>query len=163
MELVSNDTVLQDVRHPSLRRLYDYWQHSRGQRRFPARRDIDPLDLRYAMGNILLIDVLYDPLRFRCRLHGTNLSERVGYDMTGKMVDALPGDENRKTILDRLPWLIERAAPFAVSHTGKLDDRVVRYQVLWLPLSDDDNTINMFLAGIYYDDVPSRLPPERAG
>ncbi len=79
------------------------------------------------------------------------------------MVDALPGDENRKTIPDRLPWLIERAAPFAVSHTWKLDDRVVRYQVLWLPLSDDDDTINMFLAGIYYDDVPSRRPSERGG
>jgi len=36
-----------------------------GERRFPARADIDPLDFGYVLGHVMLLDVLRDPLRFR--------------------------------------------------------------------------------------------------
>jgi hypothetical protein len=56
----------------------------------PSRADIDPLDLRFAIGNLILVDAIEaEPLRFRVRLHGTNLSERMDFDLTGKMLDEM--------------------------------------------------------------------------
>lgn len=152
--LSESENILSNLKNDYLRKLYLYWQDRRGDRAFPARKDLDPIDFRYIIGNILLIDVLQNPLRFRCRLHGTNLSERAGYDMTGKMVDELPGDENRTVLVDRLHWLMEWRKPFAISHTWRLDDHDHRYEVIWLPLSDDGTTINMFASGILYEDSP---------
>ena len=52
-----------------------------------SRADIDPVDIRYAIGNVILIDVIDgEPLQFRIRLHGTNLAERVRFDLTGGFV-----------------------------------------------------------------------------
>jgi hypothetical protein len=56
---------------PLLQRLYDYWQERRSPRSMPSRSDIDPVDMRFILGNLLLVDVLAAPLRFRIRLHGT--------------------------------------------------------------------------------------------
>src|SRR5260221_12473198 len=74
----------------ALDRLYAYLEAKRGTREFAARRDIDPLDFAYALGNVILLDVLYQPLRFRFRLVGSVISGRVGYDMTGKFLHRHP-------------------------------------------------------------------------
>ena len=41
--------------HPRLQRLYQYWSDKRGERGMPSRADIDPLDMRFAIGNIILV------------------------------------------------------------------------------------------------------------
>src|SRR5262252_1200717 len=83
-------STLDQIETPCLRKLYGYWASRRGSNEFPARRDIDPLDFPEALGHVVLLDVLYEPLRFRFRLHGTELVRHAGYDMTGKMADDLP-------------------------------------------------------------------------
>ena len=45
------------IQHPDLRTLYDYWNERRRERRWPARADINPVDLKFALGNLSLIDV----------------------------------------------------------------------------------------------------------
>jgi hypothetical protein len=71
-------TILsQQIGESSLRRLYSYWSDRRGARLAPSRHDIDPMDFRYLRGNIMIVDVLRDPLRFRVRLHGTEMVRRV--------------------------------------------------------------------------------------
>src|SRR3546814_16760855 len=62
--------------------LYRYWLACRQGRRFPARADLDPLQMRGALGNLPLIEVHRDPLRFRLRLVGTNQTARLGFDPT---------------------------------------------------------------------------------
>ena len=84
------DTLRAAIVDPLLQRLYDYWQERRCSRPMPSRSDIDPVDMRFILGNLLLIDVLAGPRRFRVRLHGTNLVHRAGYEMTGKMLEQLP-------------------------------------------------------------------------
>jgi hypothetical protein len=73
------------ITDPKLQQLYDYWLDKRNGQRYPARADIDPLEMRYAMGNIMLVEVLGELLpRFRIRLHGSNLVPRHGGEHTGK-------------------------------------------------------------------------------
>ena len=64
---------------PLLQRLYSYWLARKGERRFPERGDIDPLDFPYLLGNILLIDMVRNPLRFRFRVHGTEMTRRARF------------------------------------------------------------------------------------
>src|SRR5215469_4521897 len=90
---------MQAIKHPKLRQLYDYWDGRRGGRQLPSRGDIDPVDMRFAIGDVILADVIEgDPPRFRIRLHGTNLSERTNFDLTGKMLDEMPAPEFRELV-----------------------------------------------------------------
>ena len=84
------------IRDDDLRRLYGYWDEKRAGRRFPARSDIEPMDLNYILGRLNLIDVLHDLLRFRYRLQGSMLVRHTGFEMTGKFLDEHPQPEFRE-------------------------------------------------------------------
>jgi len=159
-------TFADKIETPELRRLYQYWEESRRGRDFPARRDIDPLHFPYILGSVLLLDVLYEPLRFRFRLHGTDLMLRAGYDMTGKMADALPNAENRAVLLQRCRSLIETREPMVVIQERLLGKQIFGYEALWLPLSEDGVTIDMLLGALLYrhpaSDVAARWRPSSA-
>jgi hypothetical protein len=142
--------LLDDIETPSLRQLYAYWDERRHGRKFPARGDLDPIDFRYVLGNVLLIDVLDNPQRFRFRLHGSDLAARAGYDMTGKMVDDLPNPENRALLIERCRMLVETRRPVAAVDERILEGRRFGYEVVWLPLASDGEHIDMLMAGLVY-------------
>src|SRR5258707_2720250 len=93
-------TALQVV-SPLLQRLLADWQVRRRERTLPARRDFDPLDLKYILGKLLLVDVERQPLRFRFRLVGTELARRSGVELTGRTLDDYPSPEYREVIRRR--------------------------------------------------------------
>jgi hypothetical protein len=98
------------------------------------------------LGNLSLIDVLHDPLRFRVRLQGTMAVSRLGYDLTGKFADEIPDPEYRQVTLDTYRSVVEQARPMRAVREQFYDLKTHRYEIIWLPLSDDDATINMLIA-----------------
>jgi hypothetical protein len=137
---------------PRLQRFYAYWDERRRGRPFPARRDLDPADFAYILGYLTLIEVRHDPPGFRFRLHGSELVRHGGYDMTGKGIEDLPGEENKLALLARLNSLLETRRPQFVQVRREVDGRMIRHDALWLPLSDDGCTINMLVRAIVYQD-----------
>ena len=115
----------------------------------PSRADFDILDLRYILGDLNLLDVLYQPLRFRFRVHGSNAVRRLGVDLTGKTIDAYPDPDYRRMVrecfsaaaLSKLPQRIVRN-PYRIRH------RVLRWEGLILPLSADGDIVDMLLVGL---------------
>jgi hypothetical protein len=148
----SASSLSADIRQPRLRRLYDYWTERKGARRFPVRRDIDPVEFSYLLGDILLIEVLRDPLRFRARVHGSNLAARAEYELTGKLLDDLPINDYRNYVIERCRVLVETGAPVVVHHDRVLDGRPRRYEALWLPISEDGVNVTMLLCALIYED-----------
>src|SRR6266851_7668587 len=144
-----------NIETPDLQRLYAYWEGLRRGREFPARRDIDPLDFRYALGHVMLLDVLHQPLRFRFRLHGTALTLRAGYDMTGKLADELPNAKNRAMLIERCRTVVEQRRPLAMTDNRLLGRSTLWFEVLWLPLAEDGSTISMLMGALYYRDEPA--------
>jgi hypothetical protein len=140
------DRVDLQIAHASLRQLYDYWDKKRAGRRFPARADIDPLELGFVLGNLSLIDVLHDPLRFRIRLQGTLSVSRLGFDMTGKFADEIPDPEYREVVIETYQRIVREARPMREVREIAYDHKSHRYEIVWLPLSDDGTTINMLIA-----------------
>ena len=141
-----------NIAHPKLRRLYEYWDEKRGGRKMPARADLDPLDMRFAIGDVILVDVLdEDPPRFRIRLHGTNLSERTNFDLTGKMLDEMPAPEFRNLATRSFRRVVRTREPMHVLAERLLDDRHQRYEAILLPLSSDGERIDRLMVGMIYD------------
>lgn len=143
-----------DIKHPKLRQMYEYWDERRGDRPMPARGDVDPVDLRYAIGNIILVDVSDDdPPQFRIRVHGTNLSEQVGFDLTGKLLDEMPLTEFRELTRQSFIRVSHTKEPLYAKRDRVLDKRRRAYETLILPLSSDGERVDRILLGLFYDHV----------
>jgi|SRR5579859_7468108 len=139
-----------EIAEPKLRRFFSYWLDRKGSRRFPARRDIDPLDFPYLLADMMLVDVLREPLRFWVRVHGTEMVQRAQYDLTHKLIQDLPITEYRDYVIQRCHRLVETGEPTVVHHDRVLDGRRHRYEAIWLPLSDDGRTVTQFICGLIY-------------
>ena len=69
---------------PGIASLQALWDSRRGARRLPARDDFPVEDLRPWLGYVSLVDVTPPPRRFRWRLIGTGIAERLGRDAAGR-------------------------------------------------------------------------------
>ncbi len=131
-----------------LRRLREYWQKERGKRALPARTDIDPVELRYLLGHLILLDVLNEPGEFRVRLQGTELERWMGGNLTGKTLDHLPSPQLAAVAQECLARAVEARAPYHRLGAEIIDDIPRRFEALVLPLAADGIAVNMLLAAV---------------
>ena len=117
-----------EIEAEELHRLYAYWQSRLAGRRYPARCDIDPLDFRYLMGRIVLLDVLREPLRFRFRLQGVEVVKYFGRDMTGMTFEDIRRPELRAFLLHRGQELIAAGVPYFARRELVKDERTLRFE-----------------------------------
>jgi hypothetical protein len=144
---------LDEIESPILRRFFQYYLEKRGNRLFPARADIDPLDFPYALGDITLVNVHHDPLNFSFRLDGSRHVERFGFDLTGRSLDDFPYPEMRQAIFDSYKDVIDHREPRRYFRELESAGRWFRYETLLLPLSNDGTTINMIVSAISFHDL----------
>lgn len=150
-------------RDPRLRRFLDYWCALRRGLRIPLRRALDPVDVTWAMPNILLLK--YDP-------EGGDFRVRVA----GERIQALFGVAAAdRTLWDLLPYEIAqeatarfakmRATPSLCYESGALlqaADRQAVGESLVCPLSDAGETVDYLIGMAVYEVEPVR-GPHRAG
>jgi hypothetical protein len=132
--------------HSSLRNLYDYWNARRGTRLMPARGDLDPVDLKTVLPLLILIDVVPDERRYVYRLVGTREVEMRGNDPTGKAIkDAYYGESAEESAW-YLDHVVRTREPVLYRGTYQpLTTRTMREDVLFLPLSQDGQAVNMVM------------------
>lgn len=144
------------ISSPELHRLYDYWEAKHRGALLPGRQDIDPLDLRFVLGNLILVDVLREPLlRFRYRLMGSTLTRLSGMELTGKFLDQHPDPTFRAIAIGHYTQVAEQARPFSTRHDMVMDNRRRRYDLMMLPLASDGATVDMIMVGMWYGPVAS--------
>lgn len=136
------------IPHPKLRALFEYWDGKRNGRTFPARASIDPVELRSLLPNVLLVDVEHDPLRFRYRLVGTELTAVLGQELRGRYVDEMPV-WFRKFAEAAYRQVVDARAPTYSDINTVENFWPVRYSRLLLPLSSDGAAIDVILGGLY--------------
>jgi len=139
---------LRNIADPRLQALYDYWNMKRGDRLAPGYQDLDGLDRPEWRGHLSLLEVLEAGRDFRYQVYGGALAVYYGRDLTGKTTRHLArpvGDlvrrEYAQASVGGHPVLVERRRRI----------RGLRIMVvkLILPLSTDEHTIDMLLAGSY--------------
>ena len=132
--------------HPSLRKLHEYWNARRGTRSMPARSDIDPVDLKPVLPVMILIDVVSDPRRYVYRLVGTHEVEMRGSDPTGKPVEEAYYAESAEDTTYYLDRVVRTRQPVLYRGTYQpLSTRTQREDVIFLPLSNDGEAVNMIM------------------
>src|ERR1700759_241960 len=69
-------------------RIQDYWQQlRRGENSIPFSDDINLASLPGTAQRTLLIEVFYDPLRFRIDIAGARVEEQYGEALAGRFLD----------------------------------------------------------------------------
>ena len=74
---------------PELVAMLALWRDRCRDGRLPARADFEPRDFAGHLGWIVLADVEQQPLRFRYRLIGTQVTAMAGRDMSGRYLDEI--------------------------------------------------------------------------
>src|SRR5262249_11533838 len=136
-----------------LQRLYAYWGDRCAGRAMPTRADIDPLALRYILGNIVLLGVERDAhpatnMRFRVRLQGTEIVQRLGFDLTGRTLDDLAMPGFRALVAKAVVEVAMHGAPLLRQRNMIMDDRLLRYEAILLPLGGDLGLVEHVLIGV---------------
>jgi hypothetical protein len=143
--------TLRDDRH---RRAFAYWRSKAPEGRLPGRSDIDPLEVPDLLPWLTLVDAIREGerLRLRCRLIGTEVVARFGRDITGLYAEeAYPADYLAKA-LETYAAIIESRCPNLSRHQIPIAGRDhAEYDRLILPLAEDGETVDMFLACFAFD------------
>ena len=143
-----------DSATPRLRQAYDYWAAKRGSRPMPARRDIDPAEIKPLLPYLVLMDVLRDarpgwPLDFRYRLLGTVTDAMMNGRYTWKCMSELPHQQPGSRLWESLARVT--GTRHRVPYVGPHKDFMSVVDLV-MPLSDDGETVNMLFCII--DFVP---------
>ncbi len=141
------EAALRAVVTPRLGRLYDYWVEKRGARTCPGRRDIDPLDLRWILGRLCLLEHVPEGDHFRFRLYGVEFVQKEGMDLTGRLMGEHPDPVHAARVTRLLRHIRRTARPWAGHEESTIMGRPWSYTSLLLPLAADGRTVDMVLAG----------------
>jgi hypothetical protein len=141
------DDVRSRIDDPLMVELYDYWAGKCRDGRVPARRDVDPVDLPRHLPNLMLIDVMGPPLRFRYRLVGTQVVAASAEDRTGVFFDAVEFFRKNPIVMTQYQEVVEtrRAGLSLEPFRNFVDGTTYEVERLILPLASDGRTVDMLI------------------
>ena len=131
-----------------LRGLWEYWKSKRAGTTLPGRAAISPHEMRPWLGNLLLMDVVEEGRDFRYRLHGTQLVQLFGADLTGRLVSAL-GVPDVDRLLAEGRRVVESRDAHYTEETVVAEKQHIAIAKLILPLASNGSDVDMLIVGIY--------------
>lgn len=123
------------MKHSSTRALFDYWNQKRGERLAPTRSDIDPADIRRALGDTFMLAADFvDEIRFR--LAGTRVCALFAREIKGESFVSLWSEASRKQIEALLAIIVNESAGAVAGLIGRTESGAeVELEFLLLPLA----------------------------
>ena len=124
----------------------NYWQSKKKGTLLPSRENLDILDIYKEMPNVVIFDILSDPLDFKYRLVGTVVTENSFNDFTGKTLLQMEGKGPGSKIWNMLDAVrVEKKEIYKeVPYVGP-KEYMLRSTLIFLPLVDEVNEVNMIL------------------
>lgn len=145
--------------HPLVRRFYDYWLQAAPPGRLPGRQHILPTDIVPLLPRVWMLDIYRNPLRFRYRLVGTEITRSLQRELTGLWLDEAQPESVRNPLLrDRYRYIAETGKP--TWRRGQTwwhrDPTHRRIENCLVPLAADGETVDKILAFSVMFDVTGR-------
>jgi hypothetical protein len=141
-----------------LRSIYDHWAGSRLGKSMPARRDIDPLKIpARAWPHTMLLDVVREGggVRFRYRRVGDVFWRAAGTQPCGRFVDEILPEtaDYQHYVIGIYDEIVECRRPLYTENRFALHGHAtpILAKRIMLPLSNDDQNVDMILAGHIFD------------
>ncbi len=140
-----------------LQPLYRYWDNKRGSRRMPRRADIDPVEMVAFLSALMIVDVVADERRYVYRLVGTREVDARGRDPTGRPVGEAFLGSSRERVLANYDRVQLTGRPHIDTSTViTIKDRLDNSHVIFLPLSEDDQTVSQILVYTVFEPEPPK-------
>jgi len=140
----ATDKIPSDV----LQFLLNYWLGLRSGPTTPRPAQINPLDMRPALGYVALVDPVDDGRDFRYRLYGTVLASISDIDMTGKLLSELKASRSvRELSLATYRAALRRPEPIYLVRSPGGATLTAQWHRLTLPLFDETGRVIRFLTG----------------
>ncbi len=143
---------MQEVLESELNDLLGYWDCMRENKQMPARADIDPLNIPRLLPHLALIETAESLGDFRYRLYGTGVCRGFGHDRTGVRLHDLKEDVDNYEEVYSGYWrvYVDKAPDYFYGKIVSLAKRYKRYSRLLLPLSSDDEHVDIILCGFIF-------------
>jgi hypothetical protein len=123
------------MKHPSTRKFFTYWDHSRGDAQAPDRSEVEPGAVRELLGDIFVLS--YDAAAgYPFRVAGTRVCALVGCDLKDRSFSSLFDAEGRREIEDIIAVVSEEmlAAVAGITATSE-DGAPMHLELLLLPFN----------------------------
>ena len=144
------DFSADDLSHSRQRHLYAYWQQVRGRSAVAPVAAIDPMAMpRDALSYLSVLEVVEADAegrsqRFRVRLHGTEIVEATGIEITGRHLDEIDGMARQ---IERCRWMVRHARPYLVADALTWSPRLhSAYTALNLPFGNAAGMVQRIVA-----------------
>ncbi len=140
--LVIWNPSLEQLKSDPPRHVLAHWSSLAAGSRLPGHRQVNPLDLRPALGYVLLLEVVAGGQDFRYRLFGSTIVNVSGFDMTGKLLSEHPAS----AYVAEFSLAVGRAAVhrgepiYTIRHPVGAKDTSL-WERLVLPLADEDDSV----------------------
>lgn len=137
-----------------LRRVHAYWVGQAEGGMLPGRQAIDPVAMRHDLPDICLVELVEEATRrrYRYRLVGTRVADRMGQDFTGAFFDEFLLADRLADIMAAYDRCVDTRAPQYDAGTVPVEGReFVSYQRILLPLAADGVHVDMLLAAFAFD------------
>jgi hypothetical protein len=146
--------------HPLAQQFYEYWLAAAPPGLLPGRQHIRPEEMIPFLSRLWLLDVHRDPLRYRCRLIGSDMARSIGRDVTGAWFDEVhPQSVNNPSSRDRFRLIAEQGRPTwrrgAPRWVREPDYRIVENCLV--PLAADGHTVDKLLGMSVVFDADGKL------
>lgn len=129
------------------------WDGQRTGDRLPARTDFPFETLLPWLGHVSLVDVEHAPRRFRWRLIGTAIAEKMGRDSTGARFEDLYEQGILEGYIEAYSKAVDRREP--VYFRGDLEfvgKEFRHFRMVQLPLATDGDVVDMLMLCLRFDD-----------
>ncbi|HEX5211548.1 MAG TPA: PAS domain-containing protein, partial [Pseudolabrys sp.] len=124
------------MKHQSTRAVFEYWTRKRGTRSAPARADIDPAEIRHALGDTFILAADFAG-ELRLRLAGTRVCALFDRELKGETFSGLWSTESRASIDELLTSVTDEAAGAVAGATARTTDgATAELEMLLLPLAE---------------------------
>jgi hypothetical protein len=154
----------EELRSDMLRRLVAYWDGLLGERAMPARADLRPEEMGFALGRIMLVEVhAHGPdadqpgPSFRFHLVGTKIEAAGHGKLTGRWAHELEPPFYRELVLRAYREAALTGTPSLRRIASGDGTYLLRYERAALPLSADGCHPDMLLVGIDWEPVNNRF------
>ena len=147
-EQVGQRIGLAQIKSAQLQDMLDLWTLKKGRRRFPAREDITPRDMKSFLRNVTLIRITNDGMDFEYRVMGDAVMQAWGRSFVG--MDAAQLNDIRGGMGDVMQRICAsvagRGEPLVVrGELSKGEFEHIGQECLFLPLGSGDQTVDHVL------------------
>lgn len=146
--------------HPDLLRFAKYCDELAGDREMPHRHDFNPIDVRWILGSLYVVEVLSAESDYRFKLVGSVVTAIYGKDITGWRLSEIPDSSihpnMREYLHNNYDAVVTSWAPLFLRGKVLWKKAEINTERLMVPLAEDDGFLSQILVAVHCN-IPEDL------